>query len=112
MKNYLHQRSKSLLAFAVGLTILSSYFAGEVEASECFYYGSDLANNATTTWDDETSTATLHADRKIVPLAIPITSAHNLIPKVNSYRWQAIIHIPLPVRQAMKNLRSTAISCP
>lgn len=65
MKNYLHQRSKSLLAFAVGFTILSSSVAGEVYAAECFYYGSDLANNATTTWDDETSTATLHADRNI-----------------------------------------------
>lgn len=65
MKNYLHQRSKSLLAFAVGLTILSSSFAGEVKASECYYYGSDMANDATTTWDDETQTATLHADRSI-----------------------------------------------
>lgn len=65
MKNYLHQRSKSLLAFAIGLTILSSYFAGEVEASECYYYGSDMANDGTTTWDDETQTATLHADRSI-----------------------------------------------
>ena len=37
MKNYLHQRSKSLLAFAVGLTILSSSFAGEVYAAECYY---------------------------------------------------------------------------
>lgn len=65
MKNYLHQRSKSLLAFAIGLTILSSSFAGEVEASECYYYGSDMANDGTTTWDDETQTATLHADRSI-----------------------------------------------
>ena len=65
MKNYFHQRSKSLLAFAVGLTILSSSFAEEVEASECYYYGSDLANDATTTWDDETQTATLHANRSI-----------------------------------------------
>lgn len=66
MKNYLHQRSKSLLAFAVGLTILSSSFAGEVYAAECYYYGSDLAtDDSTTTWDDETQTATLHADRSI-----------------------------------------------
>lgn len=65
MKNYLHQRSKSLLAFAVGLTILSSSFAGEVNAAECYYYGSDMANDGTTTWDDETNTATLHADRNI-----------------------------------------------
>lgn len=66
MKNYLHQRSKSLLAFAVGLTILSSSFAGEVYAAECYYYGSDLAtDDSTTTWDDETQTATLHADRNI-----------------------------------------------
>lgn len=66
MRNYLHQRSKSLLAFAVGLTILSSSFAGEVYAAECYYYGSDLAtDDSTTTWDDETKTATLHADRSI-----------------------------------------------
>lgn len=65
MKNYFHQRSKSLLAFAVGLTILSSSFAEEVEANECYYYGSDLVNDATTTWDDETQTATLHANRSI-----------------------------------------------
>lgn len=65
MGNYLHQRSKSLLAFAVGLTILSSSFAGEVNAAECYYYGSDMANDGTTTWDDETNTATLHADRNI-----------------------------------------------
>lgn len=66
MKNYLHQRSKSLLAFAVGLTILSSSFAREVYAAECYYYGSDLAtDDSTTTWDDETQTATLHADRSI-----------------------------------------------
>lgn len=66
MKNYLQQRSKSLLAFAVGLTILSSSFAGEVYAAECYYYGSDLAtDDSTTTWDDETQTATLHADRSI-----------------------------------------------
>lgn len=66
MRNYLHQRSKSLLAFAVGLTILSSSFAGEVYAAECYYYGSDLAtDDSTTTWDDETQTATLHADRSI-----------------------------------------------
>ena len=49
MKNYLHQRSKSLLAFAVGLTIFSSSFAGEVYAAECYYYGSDLATDDSTT---------------------------------------------------------------
>lgn len=66
MRNYLHQRSKSLLAFAVGLTILSSSLVGEVYAAECYYYGSDLAtDDSTTTWDDETQTATLHADRSI-----------------------------------------------
>lgn len=66
MKNYLHQRSKSLLAFAVGLTILSSSFAGEVYAEEYFYQGSDLAtNDGSTTWDDVTQTATLKADRSI-----------------------------------------------
>lgn len=66
MKNYLHQRSKSLLAFAVGLTILSSSLAGEVEAAEYYYNGWDMAtDDGTTTWDDETQTATLHADRSI-----------------------------------------------
>lgn len=66
MKNYLQQRSKSLLAFAVGLTILSSSFAGEVYAEEYFYQGSDLAtNDGNTTWDNATQTATLHADRSI-----------------------------------------------
>lgn len=48
MRNYLHQRSKSLLAFAVGLTILSSSFAGEAEAAtreEFYYQGSDLATD-------------------------------------------------------------------
>lgn len=35
-------------------------------AAECYYYGSDLAtDDATTTWDDEIQTATLHADRSI-----------------------------------------------
>ena len=65
MKNYLHQRSKSLLAFAIGLTILSSSFSGEVNAAECYYYGWDMANDSTTTWNDETNTATLNADRSI-----------------------------------------------
>ena len=65
MKNYLQQRSKSLLAFAVGLTILSSAFAGEVYAAEYYYNGWDMANDSTTTWDDETQTATLNADRSI-----------------------------------------------
>ena len=65
MKNYLQQRSKSLLAFAVGLTILSSSFAGEVNA-ECYYYGSDMATgDGSTTWDDASKTVTLHADRTI-----------------------------------------------
>lgn len=66
MKNYLHQRSKSLLAFAVGLTILSSSFPGEAEAAEYYHYGWDMAtDDGTTTWDDETQTATLHTDRNI-----------------------------------------------
>ena len=50
MKNYLHQRSKSLLAFAVGLTILSSSFAGEVSADEGYIDWNDLANDSDTTW--------------------------------------------------------------
>ena len=66
MRNYLHQRSKSLLAFAVGLTILSLSFTGEVYAAEYYYNGWDMAtDDGTTTWDDETQTATLHADRSI-----------------------------------------------
>lgn len=66
MKNYLQQRSKSLLAFAVGLTILSSSLAGEAEAAEYYHYGWDMAtDDGTTTWDDETQTATLHTDRNI-----------------------------------------------
>lgn len=66
MRNYLHQRSKSLLAFAVGLTILSSSFPGEAEAAEYYHYGWDMAtDDGTTTWDDETQTATLHTDRNI-----------------------------------------------
>ena len=50
MKNYLHQRSKSLLAFAVGFTILSSSFAGEVYASEGYINWNDLANDSNTEW--------------------------------------------------------------
>ena len=50
MKNYLQQRSKSLLAFAVGLTILSSSFAGEVYADEGYIDWNDLANDSNTTW--------------------------------------------------------------
>lgn len=65
MKNYLHQRSKSLLAFAVGLTILSSSFAGEVYADDCYFSGSDMYNDGTTNWDEETQTATL-TDNKTV----------------------------------------------
>lgn len=65
MRNYLHQRSKSLLAFAVGLTILSSSFAGEVYANDCYFSGSDMYNDGTTNWDEETQTATL-TDNKTV----------------------------------------------
>lgn len=65
MRNYLHQRSKSLLAFAVGLTILSSSFAGEVYADDCYFSGSDMYNDGTTNWNEETYTATL-TDNKTV----------------------------------------------
>lgn len=65
MRNYLHQRSKSLLAFAVGLTILSSSFAGEVYADDCYFSGSNMYNDGTTNWDEETQTATL-TDNKTV----------------------------------------------
>lgn len=50
MRNYLQQRSKSLLAFAVGLTILSSSFAREVYADESYIDWNDLANDSDTTW--------------------------------------------------------------
>lgn len=50
MKNYLHQRSKSLLAFAVGLTILSSSFAREVYADKSYIDWNDLGNDSDTTW--------------------------------------------------------------
>lgn len=53
MKNYLHQRSKSLLAFAVGFTILSSSFAGEVYAAdEALTNWDELRNDSNTDWDD------------------------------------------------------------
>lgn len=53
MKNYLHQRSKSLLAFAVGLTILSSSLAGEVYADEGYIDWNDLKNDSNTTWTED-----------------------------------------------------------
>lgn len=53
MRNYLHQRSKSLLAFAVGLTILSSSFAGEVYADEGYIDWNDLKNDSNTTWTED-----------------------------------------------------------
>lgn len=65
MRNYLHQRSKSLLAFAVGLTILSSSFAGEVEAAKCYYFGLDMADDDTTEWSDENNTATLTGNKTV-----------------------------------------------
>lgn len=65
MRNYLHQRSKSLLAFAVGLTILSSSFAGEVEAAKCYYFGWDMADDDTTEWSDENNTATLTGNKTV-----------------------------------------------
>lgn len=65
MKNYLHQRSKSLLAFAVGLTILSSSFAGEAEAAKCYYFGWDMADDDTTEWSDENNTATLTGNKTV-----------------------------------------------
>ncbi len=65
MRNYLHQRSKSLLAFAVGLTILSSSFAGEVYAAKCYYFGWDMADDGTTEWSDENNTATLTGNKTV-----------------------------------------------
>lgn len=67
-RNFLHQRSKSLLAFAVGLTILSSSLAGEVYAANCYYFGYDMADDNTTEWSDENNTATL-TDNKTVGFA-------------------------------------------
>lgn len=61
MKNYFHQRNKSLLAFAVGLTILSSSFAGEVYAVEDYIDWNDLANDSDTTW---TKTKTYYKNDK------------------------------------------------
>ena len=58
-------RSKSLLAFAVGLTILSSSFAGEVEAAKCYYFGWDMADDDTTEWSDENNTATLTGNKTV-----------------------------------------------
>lgn len=66
MKNYLQQRSKSLLAFAVGLTILSSSFAGEVYAAKCYFYGWDMnVDDNTIEWSDENNTATLTQDKSV-----------------------------------------------
>lgn len=65
MRNYLHQRSKSLLAFAVELTILSSSFAGEAEAAKCYYFGWDMADDDTTEWSDENNTATLTGNKTV-----------------------------------------------
>ena len=65
MTNYLQQRSKSLLAFAVGLTILSSSFAGEVEAAKCYYFGWDMADDDTTEWSYENNTATLTGNKTV-----------------------------------------------
>lgn len=92
MKNYFHQRSKSLLAFAVGLTILSSSFAEEVEASECYCYGSDLAtDDRNTTWDDKNKTATLHVDRTIS----------------NPYNSSLVCNTPYTIVGATKNINLT-----
>lgn len=65
MTNYLQQRSKSLLAFAVGLTVLSSSFAGEVEAAKCYYFGWDMADDDTTEWSYENNTATLTGNKTV-----------------------------------------------
>lgn len=69
MKNYLHQRSKSLLAFAVGLTILSSSLAGEVYADEGYIDWNDIKNDSNTTMK--------------IKISVPM----------ETYRWQTIIQI-------------------
>ena len=94
MRNYLHQRSKSLLAFAVGLTILSSSFAGEVYADDCYFSGSDMYNDGTTNWDEETQTATLTDNKTVGFLTIPRLGARSpliTINKGNALPWYLII---------------------
>lgn len=77
MKNYLHQRSKSLLAFAVGLTILSSYFAGEVEADEGYIDWNDLANDSDTTWT-KTDTYYKNGDFKVTVNNVTLNENKNI----------------------------------
>lgn len=77
MKNYLHQRSKSLLAFAVGLTILSSSFAGEVSADEGYIDWNDLANDSDTTWT-KTDTYYKNGDFKVTVNNVTLNENKNI----------------------------------
>ena len=77
MKNYLHQRSKSLLAFAVGLTILSSSLAGEVYADEGHIDWNDLANDSDTTWT-KTDTYYKNGDFKVTVNNVTLNENKNI----------------------------------
>lgn len=77
MKNYLHQRSKSLLAFAVGLTILSSSLAGEVYADEGYIDWNDLANDSDTTWT-KTDTYYKNGDFKVTVNNVTLNENKNI----------------------------------
>lgn len=77
MKNYLQQRSKSLLAFAVGLTILSSSFAGEVYADEGYIDWNDLANDSDTTWT-KTDTYYKNGDFKVTVNNVTLNENKNI----------------------------------
>lgn len=77
MKNYLQQRGKSLLAFAVGLTILSSSFAGEVYADEGYIDWNDLANDSDTTWT-KTDTYYKNGDFKVTVNNVTLNENKNI----------------------------------
>lgn len=77
MKNYLHQRSKSLLAFAVGLTILSSSLVGEVYADEGYIDWNDLANDSDTTWT-KTDTYYKNGDFKVIVNNVTLNENKNI----------------------------------
>lgn len=77
MKNYLQQRSKSLLAFAVGLTILSSSLAGEVYADEGYIDWNDLANDSDTTWT-KTDTYYKNGDFKVTVNNVTLNENKNI----------------------------------
>lgn len=77
MKNYFHQRNKSLLAFAVGLTILSSSLAGEVYADEGYIDWNDLVNDSDTTWT-KTDTYYKNGDFKVTVNNVTLNENKNI----------------------------------